>query len=159
MRCPRDLSISSLPVRLSYDNRFNQRKDAMLSISTYPKEQIDRTRVRIEAQVSTYTKLAPKGEEALEAAFFNNMVLALDHHFLHRARATEGKDGNPLNEVRVLCDSLTDNDGTMAPNKTIKVKGAESVLGYEEGEEIKLDAAGFCRLADGFFGELESRYA
>jgi hypothetical protein len=39
------------------------------------------------------------------------MVLGLDHYFLHRVRKLEGKDGNPLNEVRVICDSLTDNDG------------------------------------------------
>lgn len=131
----------------------------MLSVSKYSREFIDGTRSRIDSQTSTYADLAPSGEEALDTAFFNNMVLALDHHFLHRARGQEGKDGNPLNEVRVICDSLTDNGGVMTATKAIKLKAADSVLGYEDGDEIKLNEEQFRRLSDGFFTELESRYS
>lgn len=87
------------------------------------------------------------------------MVLALDRYFVHRVRKLEGKDGNPLNEVRVLCDSLTDNDGVVAANPTIRMKPGESVLGLEIGDEIRLTEQGFRRLAERFLVEIESRYS
>ncbi len=86
------------------------------------------------------------------------MVLSLDSHFTHRARALEGKDGNPLNEVRVLCNSLVQNGGVLAADKTIRLKPAASVLGYEVGDEIRLTEAAFVRLAEAFFAEIESKY-
>jgi hypothetical protein len=57
---------------------------------------------------------------AFESPFFNNLVLALDSHFVHRGRAIEGKDGNPLNEAKMLCNSIMSNGGTMCADKTIK---------------------------------------
>lgn len=86
------------------------------------------------------------------------MVLTLDSYFTHRARTLEGKDGNPLNEVRVLCASLMQNAGTLADDKTIKLKPAASVLGYEVGDEINVTEADFVRLSEAFFAELESRF-
>jgi hypothetical protein len=73
-------------------------------------------------------------------------------------RKNEGKDGNPLNEVRVLCDSLTDNDGVLVADKTIRLNPEKSILGLEVGDEIRLTEADFRRLADGFLAEVESRY-
>ena len=53
--------------------------------------------------------------ESFEALFFNNMTLVLDGNFVHRLPGPdyEGKDGNPLNEIRILCDSLMNNNGIM----------------------------------------------
>jgi hypothetical protein len=79
-------------------------------------------------EVDTAAFAAAGGSAHAEAAFFSNMVLALDHYFLHRVRKLEGKDGNPLNEVRVLCDSLTENDGVFAADGAIKLKPEETVL-------------------------------
>jgi hypothetical protein len=33
------------------------------------------------------------------------------------------------------------------------------VLGYEVGDEIKLNEEGFLRLSDGFFAEIEEKYS
>ncbi len=35
----------------------------------------------------------------------------------HVMRGKEGKDGNPLNEVRMLCNSIMENDGKMAEER------------------------------------------
>jgi hypothetical protein len=39
------------------------------------------------------------------------MTLVLDRYFVHRLRVVAGKDGNPLNEIELLTDSLMNNDG------------------------------------------------
>ena len=129
----------------------------MLAVSTYSTEHVDRARRRIAADTEAFAAVDASPEA--EAAFFNNMVLALDHYFLHRVRKAEGKDGNPLNEVRVLCDSLTEHGGVLTPDKTIKLKTEDSVLGLEPGDEVRVTGDGFRRLAEGFFRELEARYS
>lgn len=86
----------------------------MLCVNNYTQKYIDECRSRVAAQVSAYQTLVASARnqavtneplfdaaiEAFEPHFFNNMVLALDSYFVHRARAIEKKDGNPLNEVR-----------------------------------------------------------
>ena len=89
---------------------------------------------------------------------FNNMVLALDNLFVHRARDLEKKDGNPLNEVRMLCESIMNNDGEMGADKTIKIDPAKSVLKYRVGDKIRLNEADFILLSSGFFAEIEEKY-
>lgn len=128
----------------------------MLAVSESSAHHVNRCRRRIEADVAAFSKSEANG--AAQTAFFNNMVLSLDHYFLHRVRKNEGKDGNPLNEVRVLCDSLTDNDGVVAADKTIRLEPETSILGLEVGDEIRLTEADFRRLADGFLAEIERRY-
>jgi hypothetical protein len=56
------------------------------------------------------------------------MVLILDTYFTHRSRTTEGKDSNPLNEVRVLCNSILENKSVLRADKSIKLKPETSVL-------------------------------
>jgi hypothetical protein len=90
--------------------------------------------------------------------FFNDLVFVLDGFFMHRTRAVEGKNGNPLNEVRVLCMSMLENGGRLGVDKTIKLKPESSVLGLSEGDEIRLTAEQFGTLADAYFAELDSRF-
>jgi hypothetical protein len=61
------------------------------------------------------------------------MVLILDTYFTHRSRTTEGKDGNPLNEVRVLCNSILENKRVLRADKSIKLKPETSVLKLPPG--------------------------
>jgi hypothetical protein len=129
----------------------------MLSVAKYSQDHIDRCRSQIDADIAAYADLGST-VSALESVFFNNMVLALDHYFLHRARNLEGKDGNPLNEVRVVCNSITDNGGVMMADKTIRIKPAASLLGYDVGDEINVGEEEFRRLAEGFLAEIATRY-
>jgi len=58
---------------------------------------------------------APSRE--FEQRFFNDQVLILDNMFVRRLTGIEGKDGNPLNEVRVLSNSILLNQGKMQVDK------------------------------------------
>lgn len=139
----------------------------MLGVRNYTKEYIDGYRARVGADLSTYKKLAAaarnqaagvKALEAFEITFFNNMVLVLDHLFVHRLRTVEGKDGNPLNEVRLLCDAILNNNNIMGTDKTIKFDPARSVLKYKVGDKIKLNEAHFVLLTKAFFAEIERKF-
>jgi hypothetical protein len=136
----------------------------MLSVNKYPQDYIDACRARVKAQVSTYRKLikTTKNDSAIASfvpVFFNNMAIILDSYFVHRARTMEGKDGNPLNEVRVICNSLMQNGGAMSADKAIRLNPAKSVLNYEVGDEIRLSETDFLRLAEAYFAEIESKYS
>jgi hypothetical protein len=136
---------------------------------TYKKDYIDACRARVDAGLRAYRttvgKTAPKD---LEHRFFNDQVLLLDYMFVHRLTGSEGKDGNPLNEVRVICNSILLNDGRLQVDKLpgwpnsagsgIKLPPDTSVLKLKAGDEIKLTEATFTRLAKAFFEELSKKY-
>jgi hypothetical protein len=86
----------------------------MLAVKSYSKDYIKACRARTDAQLAAHAALgaaAGKGKArsalvAFEAPFFNDLTLVLESYFVRRTRAIEGKDGNPLNEVRMICVSL-----------------------------------------------------
>ncbi|MGE0487828.1 MAG: hypothetical protein AB7S38_01300 [Vulcanimicrobiota bacterium] len=138
----------------------------MLCVNTYTQDYIDACRARIQTQLDAYGAVvnAAAGKDAVEGAlhtfephFFNNLVLVLEGCFVHRARAKEKKDGNPLNEVRMLSNSLMAGS-FLEEDKSIKYKPDQSVLGYAVGDEIGLHRAEFERLAAAFFREIEAKY-
>ena len=144
----------------------------VLSRNSHPKGYIDDCRTRVTAQVAACTALVDSARKAagakaaqvdrtilsFEPLFFNNMVLVLDISLCHRQRGLEGKDGNPLNEVKVLCTATLENHGILAQDKTIKMNPAKSISKYEVGDEIKLDARRFVQLSDAFFAEIEKKF-
>ena len=141
----------------------------MLCMNNYEPAYINECRTRVQAQLTAYHTLvaaASKHDDqplnnaftAFEPVFFNNMVLLLDQLFVHRSRALELKDGNPLNEVRVLCNSLLTNNGKLVADKQIKLNPTKSVLGYKVGDEINLSEADFIRLSGAFFAEIEKKF-
>ena len=79
----------------------------MLGMKKYTKEYIDACRTRVDADLRAFRKQVGKAPtKEFEVRFFNAQVLLLDHMFVHRLAGIEGKDGNTLNEARVLCNSL-----------------------------------------------------
>jgi hypothetical protein len=144
----------------------------MLAMNSYPQAYIDACRARVDSQLAAFRKLAAAKKraagkepsldaafEAFETTFFNNMVIVLEGYFVHRTRGPEKKDGNPLNEVRVLTNSMLQNGERMMAESTLKMNPARSVLRHAVGDPIRLREADFTRLASAFFADLESKYA
>jgi hypothetical protein len=133
----------------------------MLAQNTYPRDYVDRCHAMVDEQLAAYgsaTGRAKGASVAFAPLFFNALVLELDRCFVHRTRAQEGKDGNPLNEVRLLCSSILEHDGVFTGEKVIKWKPEASVLGYGEGDTIAIDADGFARLSKAFFDAIEEKF-
>jgi hypothetical protein len=141
----------------------------MLGRKDYTREELASAQGAVKQLLAGYKKLAkavdetsdPKARAALEAfepVLFNNMALALDRYFVHRLRGVTGKDGNPINELELLSDSLMNNGGVLRGINVIKYEPEDSVLKLDVGDEIQLDAARFQRLSKEFFGDLESKY-
>jgi hypothetical protein len=141
----------------------------MLAVNAYRQDYIDECRSRMEAQLAAYKTLGVAAKrnttatvrtafESFEPLFFNNLTLVLDSYFVHRTRALEGKDGNPLNEVRMLCNSLLSNDGVLCADKTIKYNPETSVLKLRVGDEIRLDEQQFLQLFGAFFSEIQQKF-
>src|SRR4030095_16744442 len=124
----------------------------MLCVNNYPKEYIGECRLRIEDLITSYrnlintiTKQDVHDEirlnaaiESFESVFFNNMVMVLDSYFIHRSRVIEKKDGNPLNEVRMLCNSMMNNNNILTAESTIKFNPSKSILKFQLGDQISL---------------------
>jgi hypothetical protein len=142
----------------------------MLGRKSFTPEELDHSRSEVDKQLAVYTKLAKaiasktadkKAQSALEdfeAPFFNNMALALDRYFVHRVRTVTGKDGNPLNELELICDSLMNNDGVLRGNNVIKYVADQSVVKLEIGDQIRLTADEFERLSAACFEDLERKF-
>jgi hypothetical protein len=144
----------------------------MLGRKNYTKEEYENGRRVIQRQLAAYSKIAGgatrngadgKGDTALQAfetEFFNNMALVLDRLYVHRlsGKDYEGKDGNPLNEVRLIVDSLIDHKGVMRADKQIELPPDRSVLGIGVGERIALTESDFRKLSKAFFEELKRRF-
>jgi len=137
----------------------------MLGMKTYEREYVNACRAKIDADVRVFKRSGAKG---LETTFFNNLVLKMEYMFVHRFSGIEGKDGNPLNEVRVLCNSILLNEGKLQveklprwPNSAVaglKLPPDTSVLKLRVGDEVKVSEADFVRLAKAFFAEIEKKY-
>src|SRR5579884_2995913 len=89
----------------------------MLGMKKYPAKYIASCRGRIEENCRAFRKAAKSLPKEFESRYFNDQILLLDHMFVHRLTGIEGKDGNPLNEVRVLCNSLLLNGGKLQVEK------------------------------------------
>ncbi len=135
----------------------------------YPKDYIAACRARVDADLRAYREGVGKvAAKEFEARFFNDQVLLLDYMFVHRLTGIEGKDGNPLNEVRVLCNSMLLNRGKLQVDKLpgwpnsagsgMSLPPEKSVLKLKAGDEVTVSETDFVRLSKAFFAELEKRF-
>jgi hypothetical protein len=145
----------------------------MLGMKEYDGDYIDACRSRVETQTAMFREVAQAARdhgdadvsglegalESLESEYFNNMLLVLEGYFVHRLRGVEGKDGNALNEVRVLARSLMENGGTVMEDTQIALDPDRSVLGLSVGEPVRLTLQQYTRLSNAFFRELERRFS
>lgn len=145
----------------------------MLGMREYDGDYIDACRSRVETQTAMFREVAQAARdhgdadlsglegalESLESEYFNNMLLVLEGYFVHRLRGVEGKDGNALNEVRVLARSLMENGGTLMEDSQIPLDPERTVLGLKAGEPVRLTLQQYTRLSDAFFRELERRFS
>ena len=141
----------------------------MLGMKEYGQDYIESCRERVDADLSAYRKRAGKSPaKEFEVQFFNSQVLLLDNMLGHRLSGIEGKDGNPLTEVRVLCNSLLFNNGKLQveklpgwPNSAVSsltLPREKSLLGLEVGDDVKLSEGDFVRLSKAFFAGIETKY-
>ena len=140
----------------------------MLGRKNFTQEEIDHSRAEVIQLLAAHEKLVKAGagadkktssaQEAFDALFFNSMVLVLDRPFVHRVRMVAGKDGNPVNEVEMLCDSLMNNNGILRDSTVIKLIPDRSVLKIRVGDRIRLNAEEFERLSMAFYAELEAKF-
>jgi hypothetical protein len=139
-------------------------------MKTYPKKYIAACRERVEENLRAYRKQVGKSPaKDFEARYFSDQVLLLDFMFVHRLATVEGKDGNALNQVRVLCNSLLLNDGKLQVDKLpgwpnsagsgIKLSADTTIVKLAPGDEVKLTEADFVKLSKAFFAEIEKRYS
>jgi hypothetical protein len=125
----------------------------MLGMKKYTQDYIHACRIRVDADLRAYRKQVGKApSNEFEARFFNDQVLLLDHMFVHRLMVIEGKDGNPLNEVRVICNSILLNNGKLQIDKlpgwpdsagaSMKLPPEKSVLELKAGDEVSSPRSG-----------------
>ena len=132
----------------------------MLSRNSYPQAYVDASRAAVRTHLDAWEALGltPEVRAGFEAGYVRQLLLALDGYFIHRGRGQEGKDGNPLNEVRMLCDSIRDDGGVLAASSTIRYRPDSSVLGLAAGDPIDVGVEDFRRLAEAVFDEIEKRF-
>jgi hypothetical protein len=128
----------------------------MLAVTSYSSDNVAACRNRIAADIAAYEAARPSA--ALDPVFYGMMLMALDRWFVHRRRSIEGEDGNALNEVRVLSDSIVGHGGMLVIDKGIALRPETSVLGIQPGATIMIDKDGFHRLSEAFLGEIEARF-
>ena len=128
----------------------------MLGRTSYPIGYIEAVNTRVDRVLKAFDKAKPAEPFASEALL--DVIVGLEMAFVHRLRGQEGKDGNPLNEVRMITGSVLEFGGVMTLDKSIKWKPEASATGLKNGDKIALDRKQVGKLVDAFFEELAKKY-
>ena len=132
----------------------------MLSQSSYPAAYVAASRAAVRDHLDAYDALPLSAADraAFEPGYLRQLVLALDTYALHRSRGQEGKDGNPLNEVRTICGTLMRGESCLRADSTIRYDPAKAVLGTRIGDPIPWTTEGIGRLCHAFLDEIGKKY-
>jgi hypothetical protein len=128
----------------------------MLAVSRYAPEYIERCRDTFHATIAACGKglSSTKGEPLVT----RQLIVALDGWFAQRTRGMEGKDGNPMNEVRLLASSITNHAGVLTLEKGLRLTAEGSVLGLSPGDRISPSLHDLAHLVDAFLDAIERTY-
>jgi hypothetical protein len=141
----------------------------MPSTPAWPGAHVQAARADFAAQLQSYRDLVAAASKAsgmsltridaalaaFEPGYFNSLLVALDARFRPRA----GDGGGPLDEVRLLVDSLTTHRGVMAADPAGAYDPAASVLKIDPGDRIALNADDFEAVAAAFLRQIELKPA
>lgn len=128
----------------------------MLAVSRYAPEYVERCRNTFHATIAACGKglSSTKGEPLVTC----QLIVALEGWFAQRTRGMEGKDGNPMNEVRLLASSITHHGGVLTIEKGLRLTADSSVLGLAPGDVIAPSLHDLAHLVDAFLDAIERTY-
>lgn len=133
----------------------------MLSVKNYPADYVDACEARFGRLLESWHALGvPDGVEArsFTVDFVHDMILGLEHSFVHRMRGNEGKDGNPLNEMRMLANSILEHDAVLTADKSIKYAPESSVTGLAIGAPIDISPNRLGELAAAYVSTIRTKF-
>ncbi|GAA4404542.1 hypothetical protein GCM10023168_17360 [Fodinibacter luteus] len=125
--------------------------------SSYTADEVEACRANADALLAAW-EANDVDDTTLENLVFAQAVVALDAWFAHRLRTLEGTGGNPMNEVRVLADSIVGNDGRLRLADGIRWAPERTVLRLAAGDEVLVSADDYERLAGSYLAAIEATY-
>jgi hypothetical protein len=125
--------------------------------TTYTSDEVESCRDNCDALIAAWGA-NEVDDSTLESLVFGQAVVVLHTWFGHRRRELEGGDGNPMNEVRVIADSIVDNDAVLRVEGPITWVPERTVLRLAVGDDVQITANGFERLTAAYLAAIESTY-
>jgi hypothetical protein len=125
--------------------------------TTYTSDEVESCRDNCDALIAAWGA-NEVDDTTLESLVFGQAVVVLHTWFGHRRRELEGGDGNPMNEVRVIADSIVDNDAVLRVEGPITWVPERTVLRLAVGDDVQITANGFERLTAAYLAAIESTY-
>ncbi len=125
--------------------------------NTYTSDEIESCRDNCDSLLAAWAANDVE-DTTLESLVFGQAVVVLHTWFGHRAPDLEGDDANPMNEVRVIADSIVDNDAVLRVQGPITWVTERTVLRLAVGDPVELTANGFERLAAAYIAAIEATY-
>lgn len=129
----------------------------MTDRTTYTSDEVESCRDNCDALIAAWGA-NEVDDSTLESLVFGQAVVVLHTWFGHRRRELEGGDGNPMNEVRVIADSIVDNDAVLRVEGPITWVPERTVLRLDVGDDVQITANGFERLTAAYLAAIESTY-
>ncbi len=129
----------------------------MTDRSAYTSDEVESCRDNCDALLAAWGA-NEVDDSTLESLVFGQAVVVLHTWFGHRRRELEGDDGNAMNEVRVIADSIVDNDSVLRVEGPIAWVPERTVLRLAVGDDVQVTANGFERLTAAYLAAIESTY-